>query len=52
MGMAATKQAGTSDWQRRLGLTDQEAKQLEERADAAQRSIAAEIRMAVKAWLT
>lgn len=50
--MATKSKQGNKDWARRLGLTREEVSELEKRAEQAQRSVAAEIRIAVKAHLS
>jgi hypothetical protein len=49
--MATKSTKGNSDWMRRLGLTRDEIKELEKRAASNERSVAAEIRLAVRGYL-
>jgi hypothetical protein len=49
--MATKSTKGNSDWMRRLGLTSDEIKELEKRAASNERSVAAEIRLAVRGYL-
>ena len=49
--MATKSKKGNSDWSRRLGLTKDQVAELERRAQENQRSFAAEIRIAIQAYL-
>ena len=50
--MATKSKKGNTDWSRRLGLTKEQVEELERRAQAGQRSFAAELRLAVQAYLS